>query len=276
MTAFAEQVATIIRQRIGTMQPKLVLALGSGQAHLARQITDPVVISYQELPDFPICSVAGHPGRLIIGELAGVQIACLQGRAHFYEGMSTSSVKTMVYSLKLLGCDIWLGANASGSLRKDIAPGELVMLTDHINFQGRNPLVGVNDNNFGPRFFSMDNAYDKVLQQNLLTAAQHADLTLHQGVYIGVLGPNFETPAEIQAFKAWGADLVGMSTVPEVIVANHCGMRVGVIATITNYAAGLSQQPITHEVTLKYSQQALAKLTPLIIEAIKQLCLSLQ
>ena len=250
MTERAYQTALLIQQKCPDFSPEYAIILGSGLGSLAEQITDPCIISYDELPGFPDCSVKGHVGALHLGFLHGVPVACLQGRAHLYEGIDNSIIQTLIRTLKLLGCHTLLATNASGSLRADVPPGHLVLLNDHINMQFNNPLVGKNDDRFGDRFIGMEDAYDPDLRQQFSSLAQKCEIPLTEGVYIGVLGPSFETPAEIRAFKILGADAVGMSTIPEVICARHCGMKVAVIAVITNLAAGMSEQKLSHEVTL--------------------------
>ncbi len=245
--------------------PKLGLILGSGLGSLADQIENPTVIPYQALPGFPISSVVGHAGRLILGHLNGLPIVCLQGRVHFYEGIQADAMRTLVRTLKLIGCEMLLITNASGSLRTDVPPGRLMAITDHINFQWFNPLVGPDDESFGPRFMPMNDAYDPRLRERLSAVAKDLQLDLAEGVYIGVLGPSFETPAEIRAFRTLGADAVGMSTVPEVIVARHCGLRVAVVAAITNFASGMVDTPITHDVTLTNGALAARDLAKLVM-----------
>jgi xanthosine phosphorylase len=171
--------------------------------------------------------------------------------------------------MKHMGCHTLLLTGAVGSLNLEAGPGEVVMITDHINFQPGNPLVGPNDESEGPRFFAMDDAYDLGLQDVMLSAANKLDINLHKGVYLSTLGPSFETPAEIRAFKMWGADVVGMSVVPEVLVARHCGLKVAALAAVTNYAAGMSDEKITHEGTLRFGELAARKLTKLVPEFVK-------
>ena len=248
--------ARAITARFPNFKPKIGIILGSGLGGLANSITDSMIIPYDELPEFGTSTVAGHAGRLVMGYLQGVPVACLQGRMHFYEGIENPVVQILVRTLKLLGCEILLATNAVGSMNMDAGPGSLMMITDHINFQFTNPLVGVNDDEFGPRFIALDNAYDPALRKKMLHIAEQQKIKLHQGVLIATLGPTFETPAEIRAFTMWGASAVGMSTVPEVIIARHCGLRVVVVSAVTNYAAGLSDTEISHAETLKYAQVA--------------------
>lgn len=268
----AKLAANYIRERLPKgFQAKVAIVLGSGLGELVDHIEVVLQLPYGDLPDFPNTTVPGHAGQLVIGTIGGVGVACLQGRTHHYEGVQSSACRTMIRTMHLLGCEIFIGTNAAGSLRESVGPGELVLVSDHINFQGANPLVGMNDDEFGPRFPSMEGAYEQALRQQLQHSAKALSLTLHEGVYLCVIGPSFETPAEIRAFKILGADLVGMSTIPEVIVARHCGMRVAVISTVTNYACGLSEEPLTHDLTLHYAKQVIHKLSELMIHFISSL-----
>jgi xanthosine phosphorylase len=264
MTTHAHEAAALIKARYPDFKPKIGIVLGSGLGSFAEQLQEVTSISYEELPGFPKVSVVGHGGNLLLGRLGEVSVICLQGRSHPYEGVGFDPVKTYVRTLKLLGCEYFLATNASGSLREDIAPGELMLITDHINMQPGNPLVGPNDDAFGPRFLPVDEAYHLPMQKALLAASQQENILLHEGIYIAVLGPNYETAAEIRAFRVLGADAVGMSTVPEVLVAHHCGMKVGVIATITNFATGLSTQSHDHADVVKTAAHAVDKLNRLI------------
>lgn len=270
MTLAAYDALKKIRHRAPDFQPKLAIVLGSGLGDLTNEIEDPVIISYHELPGFHKPSIEGHAGNLYLGKIKGVSVACLQGRAHYYEGADNHAIKTMVRTLKLLGCETWFGTNAAGSLRKEIRPGSLVLVKDHINFQFTNVLVGVNEDDFGLRFVSMEDAYDSGLRAQLLKIAKQLQIDLSEGIYLGALGPAFETPAEINAFRILGADLVGMSTIPEVIVARHCGMRVAVISVVSNFAAGLTEEKVTHNLTLRGVKLATEKLTQLVLAFIEQ------
>jgi len=267
----AHQAAEYITKARPNFKPVLGIVLGSGLGNLASELENTTTIPYEELAGFPDVTVKGHGGNLILGTLAGVNVICLQGRSHTYEGNGFDAVKTYIRTLKLVGCDYFLATNASGSLREDVGPGELMLIKDHINMQPGNPLIGPNDDAFGPRFLPVDNAYDKGLRDKLLTIAQQESITLHPGVYISVSGPNYETAAEIKAFQILGADAVGMSTVPEVLVANHCGMKTAVIATITNYATGLASNSHSHDSVVEVANQAAEKLSRLV----KQFVLSL-
>lgn len=263
--------AATIKERLPSFQPTIGIVLGSGLGSFAEQLDDAVSINYDQLPGFPKVTVHGHGGNVVLGTLSGVGVVCLQGRAHSYEGSNHDTVKTYIRTLRLLGCKYFLATNASGSLREDVGPGELMLITDHINMQPGNPLVGPNDDDFGPRFLPLDNAYDKGMRDRLLMIANEEDIALNQGVYLSVLGPNYETAAEIRAFRIMGADAVGMSTVPEVLIANHCGMKVAVIATITNYATGLAQTSHSHDAVVAMASKAAEKLSRLVKRFVSEL-----
>jgi len=260
------QAAAIVRSRMpASFQPRLAMILGSGLGVLAEQMTDAVTIGFDELPGFPISTVHGHAGAMVLGTLNGVQVVCLKGRGHFYEGYGLGVMTSAVRTLKLLGVDFLFVTNAAGSLRPEVDAGSLVALTDHINFLPGTPMIGPNDERFGPRFFSMANAYDAELRNLLKSTAAEQSITLHDGVYIAYAGPNFETPAEIRAFKTLGADVVGMSVVPEVVPARHCGLKVVGVSVVTNLAEGLSPFPLSHEQTLKYAAIGAESLIKLIL-----------
>lgn len=253
-----------IRSKAPFFSPKVGIILGSGLGPLADQIKNSISIDYQEIPGFPISSVHGHAGKLFLGTLNSVPVACLKGRIHLYENPNFDQLKLMIRTLKALGCHTLMMTNAAGSLNEDIGPGELSLITDHINFQGTNPLIGINDDFFGPRFSAMNNAYDIDLRQKLKAVAHKINIPLHEGVYLATLGPTFETPAEIRAFKMLGADLVGMSTVPETIVAVHCGLKVAAISAIVNLGAGMIENPPSHEETLHFANIASTNFVKLI------------
>lgn len=270
--SYAHAAAEYIKKLYPDFQATVGVILGSGLGQFANELDNKRDISYAELPGFPKPTVKGHSGTLTLATWNGVGIICLQGRAHTYEGIEHyDTVKTYVRTLKLLGCTHLIATNASGSLKEDVGPGELMLITDHINLQPSNPLIGPNDDEFGPRFYPLDNAYDSNMQKELLAIAEKNHITLNQGVYISVLGPHYETAAEIRAFKIWGADAVGMSTVPEVLVANHCGMKVAVIAMITNYATGLSKTSHNHDAVVQMASSAAIKLNTLLKQYIREL-----
>lgn len=265
------QLARSILERRSGFQPKLGIILGSGLANIADKITDSISIPYTQLPGFPVSSVIGHHGKMILGYLNKTSVVCCQGRVHLYEGMQGKDFKTFIRTLKCLGCHTLIMTNAVGSLNKNVKAGQLVLISDHINLHPMNPLSGPNDEEFGPRFFAMDDAYDPGIRHILQQTAKKLSIPLIEGVYISVLGPNFETPAEISAFRQLGADVVGMSTIPEVIVAKHCGLKVTVISVVTNLAAGLSDEPITHEGTVHFSAKASDNLGQLLESAVEKM-----
>ncbi|MCX7116800.1 MAG: purine-nucleoside phosphorylase [Legionellales bacterium] len=256
--------ADIIKRDYPNFKPKIGIILGSGLGSFTESLSLYGTLKYEHLPGFPKMTVHGHGGDLVLGNCFGVDLVCLKGRNHGYEGQGYDAVTTYVRTLKLLGCEYFLATNAAGSLREDVGPGELMLVTDHINMQPGNPLVGDNDPDFGPRFFPLDQAYDNTSRETLLALAKQEQITLHQGVYLSVLGPNYETAAEIRAFRILGADAVGMSTVPEVLVATHCGLKVAVISMITNFATGLSKTSHCHHEVVHVANNASARLNRLI------------
>lgn len=258
--------AALVRARLpAQFTPRVALILGSGLGLLAEQMADAVTFRFDELPGFPLSTVHGHAGELVLGTLAGVAVACMKGRGHFYEGYGMGVMTSAIRTLKLLGCEMLLVTNAAGSLRTAADAGSLVAITDHINLMPGTPMVGPNDERFGPRFFSMANAYDGALRERLRAGAAAEGITLHEGVFVACPGPNFETPAEIRMMARLGADTVGMSVVPEVISARHCGLKVAGVSVITNLAEGLGEVPLSHAQTLKYAAIGGADLVRLIL-----------
>ncbi|MBO6505974.1 MAG: purine-nucleoside phosphorylase [Kordiimonadaceae bacterium] len=256
--------ASFIRERFTGEMPKMALVLGSGLNSMADAIDDPTVFSFLDLPGFPEPTVEGHAGRMLIGKLEGKPVICMQGRAHAYEGHPAEKLAFSTRVLWALGVEILVLTNAAGSLNEKAGPGSLMAITDHINFSGINPLVGVNDDRFGPRFSDMTAAWDKDLTANLKQCAGQLDIHLHEGVYLMAKGPNFETPAEIHAFRMMGANAVGMSTVPECLVARHVGMRVCGVSSITNLAAGMTGDALTHDETMEFGAIAAVNLEKLL------------
>ncbi len=245
MTSPADKLAEFIRAKAGNAPVSHGLILGSGLGHLAETV-DGTAIDYADLPGFPHAGVSGHNPKLVIGELEGSRVAVFGGRAHYYESGRGDAMRLPLEVLRALGAETLLLTNAAGSMREDIPPGDLMLLTDHINFSGLNPLIGEPSD---ARFVPMKDAYDPALRDALRQAAAFEAITLERGVYAWYSGPSFETPAEIRAIRTLGADAVGMSTVPEVILARFLGLRVAAISTITNMAAGLSDEAISHEHT---------------------------
>lgn len=259
------EAADIIRARKPGFAPRVAMILGSGLGVLAEQMQDAVAIGFDELPGFPISTVHGHAGELVLGTLAGVDVVCMKGRGHFYEGYGMGVMTSAVRTLKLLGCEMLFVTNAAGSLRTDVDAGSLVAITDHINWLPGTPMVGPNDDRFGPRFFSMANAYDSEIRDLVKSSAADNGIKLHEGVFIAYPGPNFETAAEIRMMAKLGADTVGMSVVPEVVSARHCGLKVTGVSVITNLAEGMSPFPLSHEQTLKYAAIGAKDLVKLIL-----------
>ncbi len=242
-------------------RPRVGLVLGSGIGPLADDIENAVSLPYTEIPGFPAPTVAGHGGTLVLGTLGRVDVACMRGRAHYYEGQGAAVMRTPVRTMRALGCEILILTNAAGSLRTEAGAGSLMLITDHINFSGSHPLIGEEGNE---RFVALGDAYDPALRAQLLEIARSLGLTLYEGVYMWFSGPSFETPAEIRAAAVLGADAVGMSTAPEVILARHCGLRVAAISNITNLAAGLSEETLSHETTMAMADKGAESLTRLI------------
>ncbi|MES2295730.1 MAG: xanthosine phosphorylase [Pseudomonadota bacterium] len=259
------EAADLIRARKPGFAPRLALILGSGLGVLAEQMQDAVAIGFDELPGFPISTVHGHAGELVLGTLSGVQVVCMKGRGHFYEGYGMGVMTSAVRTLKLLGCEMLFVTNAAGSLRTEVDAGSLVALTDHINLLPGTPMIGPNDERFGPRFFSMANAYDRDIRELVKSTASEKGIKLHEGVFVAYPGPNFETAAEIRMMGRMGADVVGMSVVPEVVSARHCGLKVTAVSVITNLAEGMSPFPLSHDQTLKYAAIGAKDLVALIL-----------
>lgn len=248
---FPFHAAELLRAAKPGFQPRIAFILGSGLGVLADRMENTTTISYQDLPGFPVSTVVGHAGEVVMGSLHGVDLICMKGRGHFYEGQGMGIMTNAVRTFKLMGCEFLFCTNAAGSLNPNIPAGSLVALNDHINTMPSTPLVGPNDERFGPRFFSLANAYDAELRGELNKTAASLGMKLHEGVFISYPGPNFETAAEIRMMQNMGGDVVGMSVVPEVIVARHCGLKVLAVSAITNMAEGLSDVELSHEQTLK-------------------------
>ena len=253
------------------MNPRLGIILGSGLGAIADALTDATAIPYAELDGFPQPSVAGHGGTLSTGSLSGLPVAIFRGRKHVYETGDAYGMTVPVRWLSGQGAEAILLTNAAGSLNADVGPGRLMAISDHINLLGVNPLTGPNDEAIGPRFLSLRDAYDPELRAKLQAAAAALDVPLAEGVYLATAGPTFETPAEIRAFRTLGADAVGMSTVPEVILARHAGLRVAAVSAITNLAECMQDEPLSHEQTLRDAARAAGDLAPLITRFVERL-----
>ncbi|AOZ70403.1 purine-nucleoside phosphorylase [Rhodobacter xanthinilyticus] len=250
------ELARLVQARAGAEPPRLGLILGSGLGHLAEEVAG-TAIPYEDLPGFPQAGVSGHNPKLVIGDLEGVRVAVFGGRAHYYEHGNPAEMRLPLELLKALGCESLLLTNAAGSLRDDLPPGGLMLLNDHIAFAGTNPLIGEPSD---ARFVPMTEAHDPAMRAGLAAAAAAEGVELPEGVYCWFSGPSFETPAEIRAARVLGADAVGMSTVPEVILARFLGLRVAAVSVITNMGAGLSSEAISHEHTKAMAPLGAAKL----------------
>ncbi|MEG1603683.1 MAG: purine-nucleoside phosphorylase [Cloacibacillus sp.] len=257
------EAAAYIRKRT-EIAPKAALILGSGLGRIAEQIERPEVIPYEEIPYWPRSTAPGHEGRLIFGWFRGVPVAVMQGRVHYYEGYTMPEVTFPVRVLGELGIKCLVVTNASGGINLEIPPGTVVAITDHINYMGTNPLIGVNNDHWGVRFPDMGSAYDKDYTKRVKDIAVKENIALKEGVYIAFSGPSFETPAEIKMARTLGADIVGMSTVPEVITAAHMGIKVLGLSCAANYAAGITDQKLTHQDVLQVMSASAGELSRLI------------
>lgn len=265
------QKATEYIQSISKTKPLVGVILGSGLGVYVDQIEDKTIIPYEDIPGFHKTTVAGHQGRLIIGKVKGVDVAVLQGRYHVYEGHGLDEVVLPTRVLSLLGCEFLILTNAAGGINHEYVPGDLVYIKDHINMTGRNPLIGPNISEFGPRFPDMTQAYDLELNQLIEESAKDLDFEIKGGVYCALLGPTYETPAEINMLRILGGDLVGMSTVPESIAANHLGMRVAGISCVTNLAAGIGNEKLKHEDVKDVARIAMNKFSNLLTQLVSKI-----
>jgi purine-nucleoside phosphorylase len=238
-----------------SLRPKIGLVLGSGLGAVADELSDAVRVPYSQIPSFPLSTAVGHAGQMVIGKAGDIPVAVMQGRVHLYEGYSAEQVGFPVRVLGRMGIRALIITNAAGGINTKYKQGALVVISDHINLQGQNPLVGENDERLGPRFPDMTQAYWKPYREMALQAAQKLGQTVHEGVYAGLLGPSYETPAEIRYLRTIGADLVGMSTIAEVIAARHMGIKVLGISCVTNMAAGILDQPVDHQEVLDTAER---------------------
>ncbi|MGM0899965.1 MAG: purine-nucleoside phosphorylase [Bacillota bacterium] len=247
------------------------LILGSGLGILADEIENPVKIPYSDIPDFPVSTVEGHAGQLVFGTLNGVVVAAMQGRFHFYEGYSMDKVTFPVRVMKELGIEHLIVTNAAGGVNESFSPGDLMLISDHINNMGTNPLIGPNDAELGPRFPDLSEAYSKDLRKLARDTASRLDIAVQEGVYVGNSGPVYETPAEVRMLRILGGDAVGMSTVPEVIVARHSGMKVLGISCISNMAAGILDQPLSHDEVIETTEKVKATFLLYVKELVQEI-----
>ncbi|WMM26482.1 purine-nucleoside phosphorylase [Tissierella sp. MB52-C2] len=251
--------------------PKIGLVLGSGLGSLADKIENPTIIKYTDIPSFPRSTVEGHAGQLVIGKLSGKIVVAMQGRFHFYEGYPLKDVTFPIRVMFGLGVENLIVTNAAGGVNTEFTPGDLMIITDHINFTGRNPLIGENLDNLGPRFVDMSNPYNREYIKMTKEIGKKLGLELKEGVYMWFTGPTYETPAEVKLARIVGADAVGMSTVPEVIVANHENIKVLGISCITNMASGILDQPLNHEEVVETSNKVKDNFEKLLIEVINNI-----
>lgn len=262
--------AEFIQSRI-TVEPRVAVVLGSGLGGFVDAIENPSTIHYKDIPGWPVSTAMGHAGQLIVGMLAGVPVAALAGRAHLYEGYTPQQVVYGIRALDQLGVDALILTNAAGAVNPQLKPGQLALISDHINLLGANPLTGPNDEALGPRFPDMSEAYSKRYREIAREAAKTLGIELAEGVYAAVPGPSYETPAEIRYLRAIGADLVGMSTVLETIAANHVGLKVLGISCVTNYAAGVTNQKLDHAEVLATGERVRDTLTALLKAVVPRL-----
>jgi len=249
-------------------KPKIAIICGSGLGGMTDLVKDAVEIQYDDIPGFPVSSVKGHSGKLVIGEMCGVTVAMYKGRVHLYEGIDPKKTRVLIYTLKLLGCEQLILSSAVGSCDKAFGPGSVVLVKDHINNQGLNPLYGPNDP-IGPRFTGMKQAYDSGLRNSFKEAAKQLNIELGEGIYHAALGPAFETPAEVQAYKNLGANLLGMSVVGETLCARHCGLRVAALAVVVNYACSAAEIEPSHAETLEQASKATPRCIALVEQYLK-------
>lgn len=268
-TEVARSVEAIGSQLSGPF-PATALILGSGLGRFGEHMSQDAVIEYGDIPGFPVSTVVGHHGRLLIGTCGTTPLVCMQGRLHLYEGYRAQDLAIPIRTLRQLGVDTLIITNAAGGLRPDLVAGTLMIIDDHINMSGYNPLIGPNDDDVGERFFDMSAAYDAGLRARLRQAAKDAGVDITSGVYVQTPGPNFETPAEVKMFAKLGADAVGMSTVPECLVAIHCGMKVAGLSLITNLAAGIAQHALSHEETLSEADKAYERISQVLLKFFEQ------
>lgn len=249
---------------------KVGIVASSGISEFSNHLTQAISIPYSDIPGVTAGKVVGHASKLVMGYYHGVPVVCMQGRLHRYEGVSYRSIQILINLIKGLGADLVVITNVSGSLRRHIGPGELVAIHDHINFSFDSPLMGPNDDSVGPRFVDMTNTYDVKVRRVLQAIAKEQGVYLHEGIYIGVGGPHFETPAEIRMFQMLGGDVIGMSTIPDVLFARHCGLRVAVLSAIVNFGAGMTGEELSHEHTLSEGAKCADKMTNLILSYIER------
>ncbi len=268
--AVIDEAAAYIRSTT-SVTPEIGLILGSGLGVLGEQLEDAVTIHYADIPHFPVSTVEGHAGELVIGRLQGRNVVLMRGRFHMYEGYEPERTAFPVRVMKALGVKTLLVTNAAGGVNLSYKPGNLMLISDHFNMTGRNPLIGPNDNALGARFPDMSEAYSRRLRAIAKDTAAELGFSVQEGVYVGLLGPNYETPAEIRMFRTLGADAVGMSTVSEVIVARHSGIEVLGISCISNMAAGILDQPLSHQEVMETTELVKEQFLSLVLNVLPKM-----
>lgn len=268
MLSNIKEAADYIRRKVQS-RPQVGMILGSGLGVMADEVDNAIVIPYGDIPHFPVSTVEGHSGELVIGELEGTTVLVMKGRFHYYEGYSMKEVVFPVYVMKQLGIRTLLVTNAAGGMNRSFAAGDLMLIIDHINNTGDNPLIGANIPELGPRFPDMSSAYNKEMRSVIAAKAEELGIRLQQGVYVSITGPAYCTPAELTMMARWGADAVGMSTAPEVIAANYCGIRVAGITCITDMAIGDELEPLTHEQVVRVANETRPKFIALVKASIR-------
>ncbi|MFC0214261.1 purine-nucleoside phosphorylase [Paenibacillus chartarius] len=265
------EAAAYITEKSGALKPRIGLILGSGLGVLADLIEDAVVLDYGDIPHFPVSTVEGHAGELLLGTVKGKPVLMMKGRFHGYEGYGPETVSFPVRVMKELGVQTLIVTNAAGGINENYQVGDLVILKDHLNLTGRNPLIGPNDNALGVRFPDMSEAYSKRLRTLAHRVAERQGLGLQEGVYVGLMGPSYETPAEIRMLRILGGDVVGMSTVPEVIAARHSGIEVLGFSCVSNMAAGMLDQPLSHAEVMETTERVKPKFLQLVLGIIEEM-----
>ncbi|WP_062207268.1 purine-nucleoside phosphorylase [Aureimonas sp. AU12] len=259
--------ASVLLERLGARRPRIALVLGSGLGAMVETVEDPLRLPYAEIPGFPVSAVSGHAGEIVAGRLAGIDVLILSGRIHYYESGDASAMRPALEALKAVGIETLVLTNAAGSVNAAIAPGEVMLIDDHINFSGRNPLISEPSD---ARFTGMTTAYDAALRETMVASAAEIGEVLHRGVYMWFSGPSFETPAEIRMARVLGADAVGMSTVPETILARFLGLRVVAASVVTNYGAGMTGDELSHAETKDVAPRGGAKLARILAAALPE------
>jgi len=268
MMADVKETKEFLEAKLAGFKPEIALVVGSGLGGITRGVTKPTVIPYTDIPHFPKPTVAGHAGQMIFGELAGKRLMVLSGRFHRYEGRSPAEITYPIHVIDAFSIKVLIVTNAAGGINPQYKPGDLMVIEDHINHMGINPLIGEMNGNGGTRFIDMTQAYSPRLREKLDTAAEKSQLPIWRGVYLATTGPSYETPAEVKAFAWIGADAVGMSTVPEVILARYHNIEVAGVSCITNLAAGISSKKLSHDEVLEVGRAAQDKLAKLLTEFI--------